>query len=145
MARISASNIPDGWPERAARLAVTVTWAGARVVSVALLLIVWELVARSGIVTPFQLPALSRVLERIWSDAVSGDLAINTAVTLYRAMVGFVIAAVGGVALGLAMSRSALARWFIDPIISVGFPMPKSPSCLSSCCGLASSTFPRSP
>jgi len=125
MARISTSNIADGWPERAARLAVTVTWAGARVVSVALLLIVWELVARSGIVTPFQLPALSSVLERIWNDAVSGDLAINTAVTLYRAMVGFIIAAVGGVALGLAMSRSAVARWFIDPIISVGFPMPK--------------------
>lgn len=125
MARVSASNIADGWPERAARLAVTVTWAGARVISVALLLIVWELVARSGIVTPFQLPALSSVLERIWNDAVSGDLAINTAVTLYRAMVGFVIAAAGGVALGLAMSRSAVARWFIDPIISVGFPMPK--------------------
>lgn len=125
MARVNASNIADGWPERAARLAVTVTWAGARVISVALLLIVWELVARSGIVTPFQLPALSSVLERIWNDAVSGDLAINTAVTLYRAMVGFVIAAAGGVALGLAMSRSAVARWFIDPIISVGFPMPK--------------------
>jgi len=125
MARVSASNIADGWPERAARLAVTVTWAGARVISVALLLVVWELVARSGIVTPFQLPALSRVLERIWNDAVSGDLAINTAETLYRAMVGFIIAAVGGVALGLAMSRNAVARWFIDPIISVGFPMPK--------------------
>ena len=125
MARVSASNIADGWPEKVARLAVTVTWAGARVISVALLLIVWELVARSGIVTPFQLPALSRVLERIWNDAVSGDLAINTAETLYRAMVGFIIAAVGGVALGLAMSRNAVARWFIDPIISVGFPMPK--------------------
>ena len=62
MARVSANNIADGWPERAARLAVTVTWAGARVISIALLLIVWELVARSGIVTPFQLPALSRVL-----------------------------------------------------------------------------------
>jgi ABC-type nitrate/sulfonate/bicarbonate transport system permease component len=40
-------------------------------------------------------------------------------------MVGFVIAAVGGVVLGLAMSRNAVARWFFDPIISVGFPMPK--------------------
>ena len=25
----------------------------------------------------------------------------------------------------MAMSRSAIARWFFDPIISVGFPMPK--------------------
>ena len=109
----------------ALRILRSTLWAGARLVSIALLLTAWELVARSGIVTPFQLPALSSVLERIWSDAASGDLAINTSVTLYRAMVGFFIAAVGGVVLGMAMSRSAVARWFFDPIISVGFPMPK--------------------
>ena len=125
MARITASETPDGWPEKAARLAAALSWMGARVISVVVLLAAWELVARSGVVTPFQLPALSKVLERIWSDATSGDLAMNTAVTLYRAMVGFVIAAAGGVILGMAMSRNAVARWFFDPIISVGFPMPK--------------------
>ncbi len=125
MARITASDGADGLPERAARLAVTLSWMGARLVSVALLLAAWELIARSGVVTPFQLPALSKVLERIWNDAASGDLAMNTAVTLYRAMFGFVIAAIGGVVLGMAMSRNAIARWFFDPIISVGFPMPK--------------------
>jgi ABC-type nitrate/sulfonate/bicarbonate transport system permease component len=109
----------------ALRLMRSTLWVGARRISVVVLLATWEFVARSGIVTPFQLPALSAVLDRIWSDAVSGDLAINTAVTLYRAMVGFLIAAIGGVALGMAMSRLWLARWFFDPIISVGFPMPK--------------------
>ena len=125
MARIGTGELPNGLPEKLARVAVSISWMGARVVSVVALLAAWELVARSGVVTPFQLPALSKVLERIWSDALSGDLALNTAVTLYRAMVGFVIAAVGGVVLGLAMSRNALTRWFFDPIISVGFPMPK--------------------
>ena len=56
-----------------------------------------KLVARSGTFTPFQLPALSAVLERIWSDAASGDLCDQYRVTLYRAMVGFLICAVGGV------------------------------------------------
>ena len=125
MARIGTGELPNGLPEKLARVAVSISWMGARVVSVVALLAAWELVARSGVVTPFQLPALSKVLERIWSDALSGDLALNTAVTLYRAMVGFVIAAVGGVVLGLAMSRNALTRWFFDPIVSVGFPMPK--------------------
>ena len=125
MARITTNEIPNGLPEKAARLAVAASWMGARFISVVALLAAWELVARSGVVTPFQLPALSKVLERIWSDAVSGDLAVNTAVTLYRAMVGFFIAAVGGVVLGMAMSRNAVAQWFFDPIISVGFPMPK--------------------
>ena len=35
------------------------------------------------------------------------------------------IAAAAGIVLGMAMSRGRLAHWFFDPIISVGFPMPK--------------------
>ncbi len=30
-----------------------------------------------------------------------------------------------GIALGMAMSRIPIVRWFFDPIVSVGFPMPK--------------------
>jgi ABC-type nitrate/sulfonate/bicarbonate transport system permease component len=97
----------------------------ARAGSVVALLLAWELLARTGVLTPFQLPALSAVLERIWSDGASGDLFINLSLTLYRALAGFFIAAAGGIVLGMAMSRSTVARWFFDPIISVGFPMPK--------------------
>ena len=50
---------------------------------------------------------------------------LNVGLTLYRSLVGFVLASVIGVALGVAMTRSRWARWFFDPIISVGFPMPK--------------------
>ena len=115
----------DGLPEKAARFAVTLFWAGARMFSVVLLLAAWELLARSGTFTPYQLPALSKVLERIWSDGASGDLAINTALTLYRALLAFAICAISGVAIGMAMSRNVIANWFFDPIISIGFPMPK--------------------
>ena len=97
----------------------------ARVFSILLLLGTWEALARSGMFTPFQLPAFSTVVERIWDDGVSGDLWINAALTLYRALTAFVICAVGGVAIGTAMSRSRIANWFFDPIVSVGFPMPK--------------------
>jgi ABC-type nitrate/sulfonate/bicarbonate transport system permease component len=89
------------------------------------MLIAWELFARSGRVTPFMLPRFSVVLAYIYHDAIDGDLWINLALTMYRAMTGFVIASIGGVALAVAMSRSRIAHWFFDPIISVGFPMPK--------------------
>jgi ABC-type nitrate/sulfonate/bicarbonate transport system permease component len=82
-------------------------WGAARLLSVAVLALAWELFARSGAVTPFMLPPL------------------NTGVTLYRAMTGFAIGAVAGIVLGMAISRGKLAHWFFDPIISVGFPMPK--------------------
>ncbi len=123
MAHVDASTSADEAP--ALRVARTALWGFARVFSIVLVLAAWELLARSGRFTPFQLPALSAVLERIWSDAVSGDLAINTALTLYRALVSFAICAVGGVLIGMAMSRNKVANWFFDPIISVGFPMPK--------------------
>jgi ABC-type nitrate/sulfonate/bicarbonate transport system permease component len=100
-------------------------WGSMRLIVIVGVLVAWEVVARSGLVTPFMLPPLSAVLERIWSDALSGELFINVGLTLYRAMVGFVIASVGGIVLGMAMSRNVGINWLFDPIISVGFPMPK--------------------
>jgi len=85
----------------------------------------WELFARSGAVTPFMLPKLSTVLARIWDDAASGDLWHNLGLTLYRALAGFAIAAIVGIALGFAVAYNRAMRWLFDPLISVGFPMPK--------------------
>ena len=109
----------------AARRLDVIFRGGAGVFSILVLLIAWEAFARSGKVTPFMLPPFSAVAERIYADAIAGDLWRNLAVTLLRAMTGFAIAAVGGIALGALMARSRIVRWFFDPIISVGFPMPK--------------------
>jgi ABC-type nitrate/sulfonate/bicarbonate transport system permease component len=103
----------------------TAGWSFARVFSLVALAVAWELAARSGAFTPYMLPALSAVLARIWSDLVAGDLVLNTGVTLYRALTGFLIGAVAGVGMGMAISRNRFTHWFFDPIISVGFPMPK--------------------
>ena len=103
----------------------TAGWGVARVFSILALAVAWEVAARSGAFTPYMLPSLSAVLERIWTDLIHGELLLNTGVTLYRALTGFLIGAVAGIVLGMAISRNALANWFFDPIISVGFPMPK--------------------
>jgi len=128
MARITQtipSELPNGVPGKAVRFVYKLFRAFARVFSILLLLAAWEILARSGSFTHFQLPAFSEVVARIWNDAWSGDLWINTALTLYRALTAFAICTVLGVIIGMAMSRNALANWFFDPIISVGFPMPK--------------------
>ena len=103
----------------------TAARALARWAVIIVLLIAWEVVARNGLVTAFMLPPLSDVVARIVHDATDSNLAENVALTLYRALTGFAIAAVGGIALGLAMSRNGGVRWFFDPLIPVGFPMPK--------------------
>ena len=98
--------------------------AGA-IASLLALLVGWEAASRAGIVTPFLLPPLSAVLARVWADALSGDLWLNLGQTLYRALAGFGIAGGLGIVLGILMTRRPLIRWFFDPIVSVGFPMPK--------------------
>jgi ABC-type nitrate/sulfonate/bicarbonate transport system permease component len=106
-------------------LAQRLLWGFARIFSVLALVVAWEALARSGTFTPFVLPSLSSVIERIFADAMSGELFINTGLTVYRAMVGFLISMVFGILIGAAMSRNVIASWFFDPIVSVGFPMPK--------------------
>lgn len=98
---------------------------GAGTFSILSLFLLWEMLARSGEFTPFMLPTFTAVVERIYANALDGSLWLNLGLTLYRSMVGFFIATAGGIALALAMSRYRLAHWFFDPIISVGFPMPK--------------------
>ncbi|HEX7052970.1 MAG TPA: ABC transporter permease [Burkholderiales bacterium] len=93
--------------------------------SVAALAIAWELFARSGAVTPFMLPRFTTVAARIWADGASGELWQNLGLTLYRALTGFFLAGVLGMALGFAVTHNRFARWLLDPLISVGFPMPK--------------------
>jgi ABC-type nitrate/sulfonate/bicarbonate transport system permease component len=122
-ATLSAAEADVTW--QAARRLDVVFRGGAGVFSVLVVLLAWELFARSGRVTPFMLPAFSAVVERIYSDALSGDLWTNLEQTMFRAMVGFVIAMTGGITLGALMSRNRVVHWFFDPIISVGFPMPK--------------------
>jgi ABC-type nitrate/sulfonate/bicarbonate transport system permease component len=126
MAGIGASAVAErpraSLPARVAGAAGTVF---VRSFSILLLLAFWEGLARSGLVTPFQLPRLLPVIERIGADIASGEAIENAALTLYRAFAGFAIAGIAGVLLGMLMYRNALARWFFDPIISAGFPMPK--------------------
>lgn len=93
--------------------------------SVIALLVGWELLAQSGAFTTFLLPPLSLVLSRVFEDAMSGALLLNLGLTLYRAMVGFLIAAGAGVVLGVLIARIPVVHWLFDPVVSVGFPMPK--------------------
>lgn len=87
--------------------------------------LIWEIASRGGFVHPFLLPPLSEALMRLVSNAITGTLFIDLGLTLYRAVTGFAISAAIAVPLGVLMARSAPVRWFFDPLVSIGFPMPK--------------------
>lgn len=94
-------------------------------VSPLLVVIAWEASARLGLLSPFLLPAFSDVVASFFQDVRSGVAFIESGKTLYRAMLGYSLAAVIGVPLGIAMARSKIVAWWFEPFISIGFPMPK--------------------
>lgn len=89
------------------------------------IIVLWEIAARERLVSPFLLPAFSRVAERLWQDLISGELLTLTGQTLLRLAISYSIATVIGVALGILMARARFVRWLFDPIVSIGFPAPK--------------------
>lgn len=128
MARLTSTSLLDPPRPGASAFAWTIyyaSWIAARSFTIVLLLVIWEIVARSGTVSRFMLPPLGPIFERLVEDVTSGAFFLKTSMTLFRALTGFAIAAIAGVLLGMFMVRSAIARWFFEPVISVGFPMPK--------------------
>jgi ABC-type nitrate/sulfonate/bicarbonate transport system permease component len=93
--------------------------------SIIAVIAVWEAFARAHIVSDFLLPSFSETIIRLWQDLISGDLLVGLGLTLYRALVGFAFAAVFGIAIGILIARIAVMRWFFDPLVSIGLPMPK--------------------
>lgn len=112
-------------PRLSRSLSVTVVDTAVQVFVIVALAASWEFAARFGAISPFLLPPLSTVLDRLWSDLISGVVPVDLGLTLYRALSGFLIGAAIGIPVGILMSRVSLIRWFFDPLISIGFPMPK--------------------
>jgi ABC-type nitrate/sulfonate/bicarbonate transport system permease component len=89
------------------------------------LLAVWQLLLMLGFGDRRFIPAPSDIAVRFWELTVSGELALHTAVTLWRVLAGFVIGAVPAVAIGLLMAMFRPARIFFDPLIAALMPIPK--------------------
>jgi len=89
------------------------------------LLLLWELLLRAGLGDRRFIPAPSDIAVRFWAMTVSGELALNVAVTLYRVFAGFFLGIVPGIAVGLLMAMFRPVRIFFDPLIAALFPIPK--------------------
>jgi sulfonate transport system permease protein len=78
------------------------------------LVIVWEGLARAGLISPQVLPAPSKVLSTAIRLATSGSLLGDLGVSLLRAAAGFAIGASIGLALGILVGFSRIAEAAID-------------------------------
>jgi ABC-type nitrate/sulfonate/bicarbonate transport system permease component len=101
------------------------TLSALRIASLIGFFAAWELASDSGLFSPFLLPAPTAILEYLWSDLGSGQLLVNLRLTLGRMFAGYCIATAIGIPLGICIARVAVVRWFFDPLISIGLPMPQ--------------------
>jgi ABC-type nitrate/sulfonate/bicarbonate transport system permease component len=91
-----------------------------------LLLVVWEIFARMAWIDVRFFPAPTKVLVTLGKLAATGLLWNDMFASLYRIGVGFVLAAIPAMILGMIMG---LSRWFraaVEPIIAALYPIPKS-------------------
>lgn len=103
---------------------IVLRWIG-RYYSVFLLLAVYELIVRFGLVPPRLFPSLVTIGEQLWRYLANGELIYHAQITLSRAFAGFALAIVAGVVIGTLMARSWLMERLIAPVFYFGYPIPK--------------------
>jgi NitT/TauT family transport system permease protein len=92
--------------------------------AIAALLVVWEILGRLQL-TIF-VPSATTVAEAWWRLAAAGTLTSAGASSLLSLAKGFVLAAILGVALGLAMGRFRTVRYLLDGWINAMMSAPLS-------------------
>ncbi len=88
------------------------------------LLLLWEASARFGLVVSTNWPPVSDIGVAIVRDAMGGELLPALGGTLYRVCAGFLIGSAAGVALGLLLSTSRIARRTLEPALELLRPLP---------------------
>lgn len=88
------------------------------------LLAVWELGSRIGLIPARILAAPSTVLMTLWSMVVSGELPSNLLVSFGRAAAGLAIGVAIGTGLGLVAGLSKPGEAAVDPIMQIKRTIP---------------------
>src|SRR5690606_22617993 len=87
-------------------------------------LLLWEPVARAGLVSPFFLPAPSAVARRPWADLTTGRLLRHTWVTWAEALLGSLLGAAGAFPLGYLIARSRWVAAGLQPYVAASQALP---------------------
>jgi len=96
------------------------------VLSPFVLLAIWELSARLGMIDTRFFPAPITILHTLIGLMDSGVLWTHTWASLQRLFWGFLLGGIPALVLGIIMGLSRPVRAAIDPIIAATYPIPKS-------------------
>ncbi|OGP88816.1 MAG: nitrate transport permease nrtB [Deltaproteobacteria bacterium RBG_16_48_10] len=94
--------------------------------SFAFFLVIWSILTYGGFVDPLFLPSPGRVFQAGWDLFVEFDFTTDILNSVYRVMVGFVVAALIGVPIGLIMGTFKVAEAITEPMVGFIRYMPAS-------------------
>jgi NitT/TauT family transport system permease protein len=83
------------------------------------LLAIWEVIPRIGLVNSVFLPPFSKVLQAWWTILQNGQLQTDFDASIYRIFVGFGIAIVIAVPLGLLIAWYRPVQEFLNPVLEI--------------------------
>lgn len=99
-------------------------WAQSWAIPVIVLLL-WEAVTRAGLLDSRFFPALSDILATAADELVNGRLGLDLVLTIQRLVLAFALAAVFGVAIGVASGRWRTIEMLVRPVTDTLYPLPK--------------------
>jgi ABC-type nitrate/sulfonate/bicarbonate transport system permease component len=96
-----------------------------RLVSPLMLLGLWELLSRVGVLDARFFPPPTELVASAKQMAVDGSLLASTADSLRRLVIGYAAGAALGVAVGLWLGLSSWSRALLEPWLIITYPIPK--------------------
>jgi ABC-type nitrate/sulfonate/bicarbonate transport system permease component len=97
-------------------------WLGVGFIAV--LLVLWEIAAASGVMPAMSFPRMSAILATWWGLIVSGELLGELVPSLWRMFAGYFIGVALGIVLGLLMGYVRFFYNLLEPITEVLRPIP---------------------
>lgn len=98
-------------------------WVG--MAGMLLLILLWEAICRSGLVSQLYLPSPLAIVKASWTMLASGELIASAKASLVRIGMGFFIGSTAGILIGVILGVSKMAEALGNPLIYSIYPVPK--------------------
>jgi ABC-type nitrate/sulfonate/bicarbonate transport system permease component len=99
-------------------------WPG--ILLIVLVLVIWEVLVRSGLIQSPGIPAVSAIFLAWYRDIASGELLGQLLPSLQRMAIGYALSIVIAVPLGLLMGTSKIIHSLLEPITELLRPIPSA-------------------
>src|SRR5205807_1878964 len=97
----------------------------ARILVIGGILGIWQLVVAVGLVDAFWISTPVLIVEELWHLVETGSLVSDVAVTIYEALIAFVVSSALGVICGLLLARSPFWDEVLAPLILALNSLPR--------------------